>query len=115
MTYARGLIKEWKFFGEGKSPSTAPYSYIFNDDVKDGDGVAGQGNGNPPAKFIRHFIVQYNGLFYDPSYGGATGGPFNSQEDWENASVAGFCLKKNSILFVKPNNPDKLETTFIIE
>jgi hypothetical protein len=90
------LVKKWDFVGLGSS-RVPGYPYKFPDEVRDLQGVKGQGNDNPPADFARHFIVRIEEAgqpgqpvrykYYDPSYGT---GPFDSEEDWENASLDRF-------------------------
>lgn len=62
------------------------YPYVMGFDVCDQAGVSGQGNSNPPGAFLNHFIVQYAGRFYDPSYGT---GPYANELAHENASIDG--------------------------
>ena len=94
------------------SPGTAPYVYVWHNDVTDQNGASGQGNPNPPGGFGNHFIVQYGGKYYDPSYGN---GPYNTQAGWENASLDGF-FKEHAVLgaIAKKNDPNVVETTFTV-
>ncbi len=71
----------------------------------------GQNVGNPPGNFFNHFIVERNGLYYDPSYGN---GPFLGQNDWENGSLDGYAggCQGGGIAF-KNNDPAVLEMDFI--
>jgi hypothetical protein len=108
------LVKTWTFTGSGVSPGTAPYVYVEGEDLTDELGVPGQDNGNPPGAFYNHFIVQYAGQYYDPSYGT---GPFASQNAWENASLDGFgyvgSWGGDDRVFAKTNDPSVVETSFI--
>jgi len=91
--YDRVAIKNWTTAGnpawsiinadagvDGSSPATpAP------GEASDAIGVAGQGHSpNPPALFLRHFIVKMNDEYYDPSYGG---GAFTAFGDYESGSA----------------------------
>lgn len=77
--------------------------------------MPGQGNPNPPGGFFNHFIVKYDGKYYDPSYGG---GPFDTQNDWENASLDGFFIDTGLVVggkrvqYAKKNDPTVVETVF---
>jgi hypothetical protein len=107
------LVKNWSFTDPGSSPGTAPYVYKIGTDANDMIGVAGQGNANPPPAFLNHFIVEYGGQYYDPSYGT---GPFADQSAWENASLDGFVDNSgalNNIHLAKKNDPAMIETLFI--
>jgi hypothetical protein len=48
--------------------------------------VAGQGQPDPPSRFLAHQIIEYGGKYYDPSYGIGD----LSQEEWEQAALAGI-------------------------
>lgn len=78
------LVKDWAFTGSGAQPS--PWPYIISVDCNNQPGVAGQRNPEPPPSFYNHFIVQYGGQFYDPSYGSSV---FSTQLNWENNSIDG--------------------------
>ena len=116
------LIKNWEFKPNPPDrPQLAPFTH-FNHEVEDKEGIPGQGNKNPRRGFFNHRICLYNEKFYDPSYGT---GPFDTQHDWEEASVAGY-----RIAFLWPNgdgtssayvinkeddsDPDRPETIFTI-
>ena len=45
------------------------YIWAGNPDVEYTAGMRGQNNDMPAALFTRHFIVEYNGIYFDPSYG----------------------------------------------
>ncbi len=79
------LVKNWLFTGAGTKP--VPWPYILGTDCQQQPGVAGQRNANPPPAFYNHFIVQYGGSFYDPSYGSA---PLATHSAWENGSIDGL-------------------------
>jgi hypothetical protein len=65
------------------------WGYYWGDTVEafDEPGESGQWTNNPKSTFTDHTIVLINGQFYDPSYGT---GPFDTLQEWEDASVAGF-------------------------
>ena len=94
------LVKDWTFNTAGTAPSdVAPFNYRFSTapgvptECTRGTAAPGQGNDNPPGGFYNHFIVKYNGRYYDPSYGER---PFSGATDddahaaWEDASISGF-------------------------
>jgi hypothetical protein len=88
--YARMLVKDWTFSGSGSLPGE--YPYVVDEETTDQNGVAGQGNANPPGQFRNHFVVKYNGRIYDPSYGGE---PFGTtaadcEQKHEDGSISGF-------------------------
>jgi hypothetical protein len=87
------LVKNWEFEGAGTSGNpTFPYTGA---EVKDLNGVAAQGFANPPSTFYNHYIVEApkgSGELYDPSYGV---GPFkgaNPLKEFQENSIAGFCV-----------------------
>lgn len=88
------LVKKWLFFINGTA-ARHPFTHYRNQ-IIDLKGVAGQGNDNPYSEFYNHFIVKYNNKYYDPSYGG---GVYDTQEEWEDASLAGFLVYKKNIVF----------------
>lgn len=66
------------------------YEWIGSPDVIDEIGIPGQGEiDNPYSDFGSHHVTQIpeTGKIYDPSYGG---NPYNSFEEWEENSIAGF-------------------------
>ena len=81
---ANGLVvKDWNFANNGTSghptytylniPSSnlidnASYNWRYSE-VSDVAGIEGQGNPNPASYFNLHYIVEIQGVFYDPSYG----------------------------------------------
>ena len=73
------------------------FPYLADWDVMEQAGVAAQGNLNPPAQFVQHFVVVYNGRIYDPSYGGTS---FASEEEHENTAIDGIArvLKSGAII-----------------
>lgn len=73
------------------------YTNVFGPDgVAFGDsaeqpGIPGQKNPNPPPIFFNHFIVEYAGMVWDPSYGaGPFGGANNGENAHENAAIDGI-------------------------
>ncbi len=71
------------------SPYTLTNGKVLNLGPQSGAGA--QGNSNPQSPFADHAVVKYtysNGSskYFDPSYGTM----FNTQNEWENASVKGF-------------------------
>ena len=69
-------------------------------------GMAGQHNDDPPGAFWNHFIVRYDGRFYDPSYGA---GPFASENEHENAAIDGI----RSGPLAKKNDPVLQELLYL--
>jgi hypothetical protein len=65
-------------------------------------GLAGQGNDDPVSEFFNHAINEYNGQYYDPSYGTPQR---NSQNDWESESIDFFGAK--AIATIMENGMEK--------
>jgi hypothetical protein len=89
------LVKKWKF--GVPEPGEPQFPYLPNQ-VTDEEGTPGQANKNPPAFFVRHFIVEAgegaSRKLYDPSYGSAPIAGENHEETltkYQEASLAGFC------------------------
>ena len=111
------LIKNWSFTDPGTAPTLFDPFTHRNNEISPQDGAGGQNNENPPESFRNHYIVSYDGKYFDPSYGN---GPFTTKEAWEDASIDGF--RK---LFINPvfgatdtiraakRNTTGLETRFI--
>lgn len=53
----------------------------------DNMGIAAQNNANPQAYFGDHFVVNYSGKFFDPSYGSNV---FATHLEWEDAALDAF-------------------------
>ena len=99
------------------------YSYIYPFNMWPVPGVSGQNNPDPPTDFPNHMIVRIGNKYYDPSYGT---GPFDSQLDWEKASIVGvgqqmrdknnqFIRFDNQIMFfVKPTQQNETVTQFMV-
>lgn len=68
----------------------------------DDQGIAAQSNPNPQAYFGDHFVVEYGGKYYDPSYGSDV---IASQQEWEDAAVDAFGL----MIFANPALPDQAQ------
>jgi hypothetical protein len=88
------LVQDWTFLtGAGipsGDPSCAPFLYAESE-ITDDLGVPGQGKTmNPPGEFFNHFIIEYSGEYYDPSYGTPATGAFATQSDWEQQSLHGY-------------------------
>ena len=119
-TTGRGglLVKDWTFNAGSAPSSCAPYTHLWQTaELTDETGAAAQGNANPHSEFVNHFIVKYDGKYYDPSYGT---GSFANQAAWENASLGGFIKafkppsgSTTQINAVKSNDTSKIETKFI--
>jgi hypothetical protein len=80
------LVKSWRF---NTPPASSPSDWtheLYRQCVLV-QKAPGQRNTNPPEWFWNHYIVWIDSVYYDPSYGS---GPFNSQGDWENASMDGL-------------------------
>jgi hypothetical protein len=110
------LVKDWTFTSTGTAPAgCAPFTHLDSEATDSPTGAPGQGNTNPPGAFFNHFIVEYSGKYYDPSYGN---GPFASQAEWENASLDGYqkaCDPGGGappLIVSKPNDSSNIETVF---
>ena len=100
---AAGFIVKNYFFQDASMGPCEPYPLNFNDPcgfysawttptVTDLPGLPGQDNPNPASWFARHFIVKFNGQYYDPAYGA---GPFSGTTDqatlaWERGAMAAY-------------------------
>ncbi len=111
------LVKDWTFDPLGTAPAAcAPFTHLSSEITDSATGAPGQGNPNPPGAFFNHFIAQYSGEYYDPSYGN---GPFASQGAWESASIDGYqkaCDPGGGgapIIVNKSDDASTVETTFI--
>jgi len=80
------LVKNWQFKHPPASSATA-FTHVMYTECVDLPGIPGQNNPDPPPAFYNHFIVLYNGAFFDPSYGA---GPFATQINWEAAAIDGL-------------------------
>jgi hypothetical protein len=80
------LVKYWRF---NTPPASSPndWTHILYQQCVLVQKAPGQRNTDPPPWFWNHYIVWIDNVYYDPSYGS---GPFNSQSDWENASMDGL-------------------------
>ena len=68
----------------------------------DHPGIPGQGTANPEIKgFGNHFLVEFKGLLYDPSYGI---GPFQNLLYWQTASIAGYQVIATKRYLEEPHN-----------
>ncbi|MCK0130828.1 hypothetical protein MWU59_04845 [Flavobacteriaceae bacterium F08102] len=97
------------------------YKYINTFNMYPVPGVKGQNNSSPPTDYPNHVIVQIGDAYYDPSYGT---GPFNTQHEWEKASLAGvgqqirdennkfIKFNKKIMFYVKPVQDDEVITKF---
>jgi len=98
------LVKNWSFAPNGSADVVCtPFTHLSSE-VFDQMGAPAQGNINPPGGFYNHFIVQFQGQWYDPSYGT---GPFANELLWENASIDGFgkcCFTGTSQVSVRKTN-----------
>lgn len=82
------MVKNWSFQTSSNPPPPLADPFTHEEgDCTDQNGAPGQGHQNPPGRFFNHFIVEYGGQYYDPSYGGSV---HSSKEDWEDASIDGF-------------------------
>jgi Big-like domain-containing protein len=87
--YVAGMSGMWiknYDFDDTKKLNTQIFDVYEVDGVADANGKAGQNNLDPFSKFFDHALVQYDGMLYDPSYGG---GPYYSLAAWEDAALAG--------------------------
>lgn len=113
------IVKKWTFASSGTVPASCggSYTHFLATEVTDNSGVAGQGVMDPTSLFDLHYIVKRAGKFYDPSYGT---GPFSSQSEWEDQSLAGFlgdCLLllpdgTLTTVLVAVENPPGVQTEF---
>lgn len=95
------LVRNWEFVPpviSSRSPiyQTGPLS---EDDLIHGEAVnltgrPGQGSSEPPSMFGNHFIVMYNGTFYDPSFGISATNPVQ----YESQIVAGLLYPNPTLL-----------------
>jgi hypothetical protein len=67
----------------------AGFNYVVGNDLTF-TAPQGQGNSTTPEAFFNHFITEYNGVYYDPSYGI---GPYVSKEAWETAALDAFLVR----------------------
>ena len=73
-------------------------------DVSNQKGIPGQNNPEPPEFFQYHWIVKFDGKFYDPSYG--IGG-CDSKKKYENKAISGFKSIVNEFDVAKKNRSKK--------
>jgi Glucodextranase, domain B len=80
-----------------------------------GELIKAQSNDNSPNSFGNHFIVKYQGQYYDPSYGA---GPFPTVADHEKAASSGISKKipksgePYSLLYVQKKNPSEQQLEY---
>ncbi len=95
------LVKNWGFAaGGGALGGEFPYK---ESEVTKEAGVAAQGDMNPTADFLNHFIEEApkgSGKLYDPSYGNAYEGG-EPLKEFQEKSIAGFCLVEEAKKAVK--------------
>jgi len=83
------LVNNWEFKCNGaKKSGNFPYP---GTEVVDLEGVSGQGTKNPPGAFFNHFITRIKETIYDPSYGTPPVGGGSSLQEYQEASIAGYC------------------------
>jgi hypothetical protein len=70
----------------------AGYAAWRKEHVTSLDGLGAQNTPNPWDYFDNHVIVEYNGKYYDPSYGAGPYNPDFQLNDWENAALAGVLV-----------------------
>lgn len=72
--------------------------------------IAAQGENNfdSPGDFLNHTIVEYNGQYFDASYGTAG----MAEIPWESSGLAGFGVR---LLYAKPGNSTQIEIMWISE
>ena len=109
------LVKNYTFNAGSAPSSCAPYTHLWPAEITGQTGVAAQGNSDPRSGFFNHYIVKYDGKYYDPSYGT---GSFADQAAWENASLDGFVKAfaptsgTTQINAAKSNDTSTIETRF---
>lgn len=108
------LVKEWSFAESGGTTGDADYPFNW-DEVVDERGAAGQSVENPQPWFWDHVIVEITineiSMLYDPSYGI---GPYKDLEEYENASMSGFCKPKGPVFkgpYICRENPAGTQLT----
>lgn len=110
------LVKNWIFNEPGMYQLHTPFKYAYTIDLNEdpSGGVEAQGMPNPVLKrYSNHFVVKFNNIYYDPSYGS---GPFINEIQWEDSSLDGFLQAFEGIMYWLGKKDVKLiqETTFTI-
>lgn len=86
------------------------YDWIGSPEFEDIDGIQGQGGVvNPKSIFSRHYVVEYDGVIYDPSYGES----FESREALE-ISFSGF-VKLSLKNIAPPSTPLSLMSHYFFK
>lgn len=75
------------------------HPYIEFRDATDLNGIAGQGNPNPPGQFNGHWITRSGGHYYDPSYGTAAIKGGNIKKKYEDAAFDGYGMNYSGVGF----------------
>jgi hypothetical protein len=100
------LVNNWQFKGK-VGPPLKPFWPFGTSEVIDNEGAPAQGRANPWSVFGNHVIVEIDNKeagkkvkkavheWYDPSYGK---GPFDSLLEYQEASIAGFCMPEGEAL-----------------
>jgi hypothetical protein len=104
------LVKNWTFNSTGTAPTNCiPFTHLLSEISS--NPVPAQGNLSPPPAFVNHWILKYNGQWYDPSYGH---GPFPSDSAWEYGSLDGFVGYCGGINVAKKCDTNTVEVTFTL-
>lgn len=82
------MVERWNFIDPPSGTGTHPY--VIGTDAIDLNGVAGQGNDNPPGIFTGHWITECLGTYYDPSYGTDPVPDPGKDKAYEDGAFAGF-------------------------
>lgn len=86
------LVKAWEFDAVGNAPAVQnPFTHNYPAQINDLHGAPAQSNPNRISRFFNHFVVEYRGIVFDPSYGSPV---FASREEWEHASLDGFVVSR---------------------
>ena len=96
------LVKNWEKPGQDHPESLnnsgvcISYDFYFDTNWTEQPGAAGQGTSNPISAFFEHYIVEYGGHYYDPSYGvssrGTEGDLKKNQKAWESEAISGIAI-----------------------
>ena len=82
------MVKNWQF--DSTPSGTGTYNYILGTDVWRLAGISAQGNTNPPAIFVAHWITAFNEQYYDPSYGSPKISGTNKGKYFEDSYFDGY-------------------------
>jgi alpha-tubulin suppressor-like RCC1 family protein len=114
------IVKSWRFTEPPHGPPNHPY--VIGLDATDAQGIAGQGNPDPPGSFNGHWITDSGGAYYDPSYGTTPVSGSNRGKLYEDGAFEGFgatyvlpdntrfdAIRKNDTSSQSPSEVDYIE------